>query len=178
MKNCIICNKKKPLTDYYKHSQMSDGYLNKCKDCCKIQAKEREELLRKNPKWAEKERTRHRDKYHRLEYREIHKPTYEQKKVQMKRYIDKYPEKLQAKLNSQNLKVNIKGNNLHHWSYNEEHYKDVIELSVKDHATIHRFTTYDQERMMYRISSNGILLDTREKSIEFYNALEIETINQ
>ena len=64
------------------------------------------------------------------------------------------------------MKAKTHGNNLHHWSYNDEHFKDVIELNVKDHAMVHRHIIYDQERMMYR-DLDGVLLDTRERHIEY-----------
>lgn len=38
-KECIKCGVDKELTKYYKHSQMSDGHLNKCKECNKKDTK-------------------------------------------------------------------------------------------------------------------------------------------
>lgn len=34
-KKCFKCGIEKPLTDYYKHKEMGDGHLNKCKECTK-----------------------------------------------------------------------------------------------------------------------------------------------
>lgn len=38
-KRCFRCLCEKPLGDFYKHSMMADGHLNKCKDCTRSDVK-------------------------------------------------------------------------------------------------------------------------------------------
>lgn len=34
-KTCMKCGKLLPIDEFYKHPQMGDGHLNKCKECCR-----------------------------------------------------------------------------------------------------------------------------------------------
>lgn len=169
MKKCFKCSSQKPLTDFYKHPAMKDGRLNKCKVCTKIDISNRMKYKMKDPEFREQEKARNRGKYHRLGYRLKHKPSAEKKKEIQRRYMEKYPEKIKAKNHtSAIIKTNPK-NQLHHWSYNYKHFKDVIELSVKDHYKAHRFLKYDKTLKMYR-TMDGDLLDSREKHENYINS--------
>ena len=169
-KVCFKCEIEQPITEFYKHSQMEDGHFNKCKTCTRKDTREREEILRNNPEWVEKERIRCREKYHRLN-KNRKKPDKKNKYLRDVKYKNKYPEKYKARNASQRLKKQ-KGYALHHWSYNENHWKDVIKLSIKDHALLHRNMIYDQERMMYR-NIKGILLDTKESHLELLEKIKL-----
>lgn len=168
MKKCFKCGEVKSLTEYYKHKQMKDGHLNKCKECTKADSVNQFNINKNNEEWLESERSRHRDKYHRLEYKDKHKPTPEQKIKNMNAYRSKFPEKYKARCASQHIET-PNGFHRHHWSYLESHFKDVIFLTIKDHNKAHRFLVYDQERCMYRRNDNMELLDTKELHVEFIN---------
>lgn len=55
-KKCFKCGDTKPIDQFYKHSQMGDGHLNKCKDCTKLDVKTQRQA---NPEhYREYDRTR------------------------------------------------------------------------------------------------------------------------
>lgn len=164
-KVCLRCNTEKEITEYYAHKQMADGHLNICKLCKRTEEKNRFSVNRKNPDWVEKERERGREKFHRL-YKGI-KASPDAKKRAMDNYKAKFPEKNKARSAVGNFKIPV-GKHGHHWSYNEEHHKDLIFIDISDHYTAHRFMIYDQERMMYR-TKDGELLDTKERHIAYIN---------
>lgn len=165
-KICFKCSVEKPATSFYKHKAMGDGYLGKCKDCTKNDTRLREERLKEtSPEWVEKEAERMRQKANNYYAEGRYISRGEDKARIMKTYNEKFPEKKAARSGIGHLKCG-KGNHLHHWSYNKEHFKDVIELSLGDHYKLHRFMRYDQAAMMYR-TMDGVLLDTREKHIEY-----------
>lgn len=41
MKRCFKCQKLKPLSAFYRHPEMTDGHLGKCKICTKADVKQR-----------------------------------------------------------------------------------------------------------------------------------------
>jgi hypothetical protein len=172
MKKCFKCKKNKKLNQFYKHSGMKDGHLNKCILCTKKDTETRLLNCYKDINFVEKEKKRHRDKYHRLYKGVVSKNKPEHNRV----YASNYPEKIKAKKLSYNLKPPTPNLHKHHWSYHEKDALNVIWIMPKDHYTLHRFIIYDQEHFMYRRIDTLELLDNKDKHINWMiNCLKQET---
>lgn len=161
-KICFRCKKEKKISDFYKHPQMGDGHLNKCKECTKKDSAEDYNKKSVSKEFVNNERKRGRERYRRL-----YAGTGKANITANIDYAKKYPEKLAAKTKSKHLAKPFYTAERHHWSYNEEHYDDVIWLIKKEHMKGHRFIIYDQERKMYRRYDNNELLDTKQKHTDF-----------
>ena len=173
-KKCFKCNQILPITNFYKHSGTADGYLGKCKSCTKIDVRQRETELRNNPEWIEKERERNREKYYKLNYKGLFTPSTEKKRETIRKYRQKFPEKYMASRYTELYLTKSQGFHLHHWSYNQEDWLDIIQLSVQEHNFLHRNLIYVPELMVYKTKKDE-LLDTKEKHLNFYHNLKNKT---
>lgn len=164
-KTCFKCNDMKPLSEYYKHKQMGDGLLGKCKSCTKDDTKKQTELNTSTPEGLEKERERHRDKYRRLGYKE-----------QQKEWDKNKPWKnsnIYKGLRNKYYKDLPREFELHHWNYNDAYLKDVFILDIKDHKNLHNSLFLDVEKRIFYLE-DGTYLDTKEKHREYIEGLEIK----
>lgn len=154
-KVCFKCGRELPLSEFYKHPRMSDGHLNKCKDCAKHDTKEDYDRKSKDESWIKKERNRGREKYHRLGYKD--------RDFNNKTRRDFHPSNDRRALKARGY--NVEGKEIHHWNYNEP--RSVILLSPKAHHRIHKHIIASRKDN-YCHTLDGMCLDTEEKTLKFY----------
>lgn len=166
IRTCSVCGEIKPLSEFYRSIKLKHRFLSKCISCRNEQQRMEYHTKAKDLVWLYQERKRNREKYHRLNYKEKQKL---QDKDHNKKYLEKYPEKYTAIKLSHPIK-SVNGQQKHHWSYNFEHCKDVIFLTIEEHKKAHRFMIYDQERMMFKTLS-GELLDNKLSHMNYIDQI-------
>ena len=162
-KKCFKCGEVKFITEFYKHPQMADGYVNKCKTCNKLDVKKDYYRKAEDDNWLEKERERGRERYNRLNYKEKAK-VWKENKPWTKLGI--------LKNLSRKLKIE-KGFECHHWSYNSEHFEDVFILEIKQHRQAHIYLTFDFEFKKFR-TLEGVLLSTKTEHMNYLMSKNIQ----
>jgi len=153
-KQCFECNKVKALEDFHKHSGMKDGHLNKCKDCICKDVRSRHAKNMEYPEYAEKEKNRGKEKYHRLGYKSLTETS-----------AKKFPwKKLQSYKNLSRRFPLPKGIERHHWNY--EKIEDFIPMARRTHRLLHNHLELDVKRKIFK-TKDGEYLDTKEKHIKY-----------
>ena len=150
-KVCFKCHRELPLTEFYRHPQMGDGHLNKCKDCTKKDVHENYERRIESPAFVEKERARGREKYKRLY-------------AGLKRVCPHCSGK-NTKHNLNKLGIITTGFEVHHWNYNYS--MDIFLLTPRQHKKVHAFLKFNEETQCFKYGDKILLTkDEHRKMIQ------------
>lgn len=158
MKKCFKCGAEKPLSEFYKHSKMADGHVNKCKTCNKKDVIENREL--KSGYYKDYDRNRPNREERNVKNIERTNAQYASDPVRREKlqatkssWVERNPHKKKAQSALSNAvrdskvtkttscehcgtsEKKIQG---HHWSYLEEHWLDVLWLCTGCHGKEHK----------------------------------------
>jgi len=158
-KRCPQCDLIKPAEDYSK-------YTRKCNKCVELYNSSNFEKPVLNI--VETERERHREKYHRLGYKE--------KQIEWNKNKPWKKSSVYKNLRKHFYKDLDRSYELHHWNYNDEYLKDVFILDIKDHKKLHTYLNLDIEKRIFYLE-DGTPLDTREKHEALIKELNIQIYN-
>ena len=159
-KICFKCNLEKPISEFYKHSAMADGFLNKCKQCTKKDVHSNYKINLTKEGFLESERKRGRDKYRRLGYKDIYKRAHIENS-NTKRFL-------------KNKGIELIDKEIHHWNYNCKN--DVFIVSKSIHKLIHKLLIFDEMSLCFK--HEDVLLDTKEKHLLYIKTLEIPSFDE
>ena len=148
-KVCFKCKRELPLSEFYKHPQMGDGHLNKCKDCTRQDVKKNYLKNSQSEEYMEKEQARGREKYHRLY-------------VGMNTAAKIRKQKIFPGLRGARKRFGVtldKNLELHHWDY--KNLDSVFVLDRRLHRRLHKAITLNLEEGIYYFGQ--VKLDSAEK---------------
>lgn len=96
MKTCFKCGVSKSLDDFYKHPQMADGHLGKCKSCTKA---DRASYRNANPETVRESKREYAKMPRILAEKRAYQKTHPEKHLAAsRRYAAKYPERYAARI--------------------------------------------------------------------------------
>lgn len=164
-KVCFKCGLEKPLSDFYKHSRMADGHLNKCKECTKKDSICNYNVKCKDEAWMEKERVRSREKFKRLS-----------KNWKAIKTIDIFPKNKDVHKKAMSIGIDCKGKEFHHWNYNKPY--EVFLFSRSAHKRIHKYIYVNYEDG-YSYTKDGAKIESAEMAYRLFKTyLKLEGIEE
>lgn len=164
-KICFKCGVEKPLSEFYKHKQMLDGHVNKCKDCNKNDVHLNYEKNIVNPEYLEKERERGRSKYAKYKYKKNPELSYSNSNKPCAKFF-------------KSKGFDLNGKEIHHWSYKIEYIYDVFFLNKRGHALIHKYIKFNKSFECFEVISDNKLLDSKIKMFEYIKYIfELNQVN-
>ena len=168
-KECGKCGVEHPVDNFYNNKRLSDGLSTYCRDCTKAYMNKKNAEYRLNMNGLN-ERAAKVVKKFKIEPLQVGYPVNAANPDDV--YHKLFPEKLLAADAVKDM-VTPYGMKLHHWSYRKEHRKDVMVMSCDIHRKLHKYISYDQERMMYR-TTDGVLLATKEDHADYVQQVKLQ----
>lgn len=169
-KKCFKCGEIKPLSDFYKHPEMPDGHVNKCKECNKKDVRENR-----------KKRENYYNAYDRVRSKTPHRKAQKKKREsrpEVKEHIKKYKQQYEYAAKQRKAAHDV-GNAVrdgrlekypcwvcgcedvegHHPDYDSP--LDVIWLCTKHHAEIHRDYNHEDDLLLLQTTEKGNRWDSK-----------------
>ena len=145
-KTCFKCGVEKPRTDFYRHSRMKDGRLNKCKECTKSDVRNnRKAKIEHYRAYDRKRGNRQPPEY----YKDYYHRNKEKIRRNFRAYIERNKDKYKARYTTTNAirdgrllrePCEVCGTDKHVHAHHDDYSKpmDVRWLCRKHHAEVHK----------------------------------------